>query len=76
MPTSRIRALVSFAAAMTVLLGLGACAAASSRPAADGPAPAEGRPLAIHFDNGAREYVHVYLIGHQAQRIAPRAHPG
>ena len=76
MPTSRIRALVSFAAAMTVLLGLGACAAASSRPAADGPAPAEDRPLAIRFDNGAREDVHVYRIRHQREWLLGRVEPG
>ena len=76
MPTPRIRALVSFAAAMTVLLGLGACAGASSRPAIDGPAPVEAHPLAIRFDNGAREYVHVYLIGHQREWLLGRVEPG
>lgn len=76
MTTRRIRALVSVAASMTVIATLGACAGATSRPAAAGPSPVEERPLSIRFDNGAREYVHVYLVGHQREWLLGRVEPG
>ena len=76
MPTRPIRALVSAAVAMTVITTLGACAGASSRAAVGGAAPVEGRSLSIRFDNGAREYVHVYLIGHQREWLLGRVEPG
>ena len=76
MLTPRIRALVSLAASMTMTVGLGACAAGSSRQTMDGPAPVESRAQAIRFDNGAREYVHVYLIGHQREWLLGRVEPG
>ena len=70
MPTLRRRALVSLAAT----LALGACFQAAStggRP----PSPDDGR-LALRFDNGGREYVHVYLIGEKREWLLGRVEPG
>ena len=72
---SRIRALVSLAATMTLAVGLGACATAPSRHL-DNPAPVESLAQTIRFDNGGREYVHVYLIGHQREWLLGRVEPG
>jgi hypothetical protein len=76
MTTPRTRALVSLAATMTITLALGACVRAPSRMALDGPAPMEGRSLAIRFDNDTREHVHVYLIGRQREWLLGRVEPG
>jgi hypothetical protein len=76
MTTPRIRSLVSLAAVLTVTLTLGGCLSAPSRLASDGPAPAEGAPLAIRFENDARDYVHVYLIGDQREWLLGRVEPG
>ena len=74
MPTLRRRALVSLVAAMTAALTLGACfQAASGR---GGPSPMGDGPLAIRFDNGAGEHVHVYLIGEKRQWLLGRVEPG
>jgi hypothetical protein len=72
MSTPYRRALVSLAATMTITLGLGACAGASS----GGPSYMEVRPLAIRFDNGGREHVHVYLISESRQWVLGRVEPG
>jgi hypothetical protein len=74
MPTLRRRALVSLVAAMTATLTLGACFQAA--PARDGPSPMSDGPLAIRFDNGAREHVHVYLIGEKREWLLGRVEPG
>jgi hypothetical protein len=74
MPTLRRRALVSLVAAMTATLTLGACFQAA--PARDGPSPTGDDPLAIRFDNGAREHVHVYLIGEKREWLLGRVEPG
>jgi hypothetical protein len=42
----------------------------------DGPSPADDDPLAIRFDNGAREHVHVYLIGEKREWLLGRVEPG
>jgi hypothetical protein len=76
MTTARIRALVSLAATMTMTVALGACARAASRPALEGPPPAEAHPLAIRFDNLGREYVHVYLIGERREWLLGRVEAG
>jgi hypothetical protein len=76
MTTPRTRSLVSLAAALTVALTLGGCAGAPSRLAGDGPAPTDGPPLAVRFDNDARDYVHVYLVGEQRQWLLGRVAPG
>jgi hypothetical protein len=76
MTTPRIRSLVSLAAALTLALTVGGCASAPAHPASDDLAPADGPPLAIHFDNDARDYVHVYLVGEQRQWLLGRVAPG
>jgi hypothetical protein len=76
MTTLRIRALVSLAAALTVTLTLAGCVSAPSRLAWDDPAPTDGAPLAFRFDNGARDYVHVYLIGTQREWLLGRVEQG
>jgi hypothetical protein len=76
MTTPRIRSLVSLAAALTVTFTLGGCASAPSGRAWDGPAPTDGPPLAVRFDNDARDYVHVYLIGDQREWLLGRVEPG
>jgi hypothetical protein len=76
MTTPRIRSLVSLAAALTVTLTLGGCASAPSRLAWDGSTPSAGVPLAVRFDNDARDYVHVYLVGEQRQWLLGRVAPG
>jgi hypothetical protein len=72
---SRIRALVSLAATMTLTVGLSGCATAPSHHL-DNPAPVESHAQTIRFDNGGREYVHVYLIGHQREWLLGRVEPG
>jgi hypothetical protein len=59
---------------MTATLTLGACFQAAS--ARDGPSPMGDGPLAIRFDNGAPEHVHVYLIGETRQWLLGRVEPG
>ena len=76
MTTPRIRSLVSLAAALTITLTLGGCASAPSRHARDESASTDGLPLAIRFDNDARDYVHVYLVGEQRQWLLARVAPG
>jgi len=74
--TPRIRSLVSLAVALTVTLASGACVSASSHHASDAPAPTDGTLLAIRFDNEAREYVRVYLIGERREWLLGRVEPG
>jgi len=57
-------------------LTLSACVAGPSRTASHGPAPVEAGPLAIRFDNGAREHVHVYLVGQRREWLLGRVEPG
>jgi hypothetical protein len=61
---------------MILTVALGACAGAPQRAALEAPPPAEARPLAIRFDNDAREYVHVYLIGERREWLLGRVEPG
>ena len=88
MTTLRTRAVVSLALTATAFrmtaitmtaLTLGACAGAPSHAAVEAPGPVEGVewfPLSIRFDNDAREYVHVYLIGDGRQWLLGRVEPG
>ena len=88
MTTPRTRAVVSLAVTATafrmtaitmIALTFGACAGAPSHAAVEAPAPVEGAewfPLSIRFDNDAREYVHVYLIGDGRQWLLGRVEPG
>jgi hypothetical protein len=61
---------------MTITLALGACVSAPSRPVLDGPISTETRPLAIRFDNLARQSVDVYLIGAKREWLLGRVAPG
>jgi hypothetical protein len=62
---------------MTILtLALGACASAPVRAASTGPAPIEARQLSLRFDNHARSYVHVYLVGEKREWLLGRVEPG
>jgi hypothetical protein len=74
MTTRRTRTIVSLAAGLS--LALGACVRGQARPAADAPLSLEERPLAIRFDNGAREHVHVYLIGEKGEWLLGRVEAG
>ena len=76
MTTPRTRSIVSLATALTLTLALGGCASAPSRLALNDPAPVDRAPLAIHFDNGARDYVHVYLVGAKREWLLGRVEPG
>lgn len=76
MITPRTRSIVSFAAALTVALALAGCAGTSSRRTSDGLAPTDELPLAIGFENAARDYVHVYLVGEKRQWFLGRVEVG
>ncbi|MEO6526967.1 MAG: hypothetical protein ABIP93_10110 [Gemmatimonadaceae bacterium] len=76
MPTPRLRTLVSLAAALTVTCALGGCAGATARQAPGEVAPAGGSTRSVRFDNGAREYVHVYLVGDKREWLLGRVEPG
>ena len=72
MTTPRIRAIVSLAATLV----LGACASATPPATWDGAPTAHDGALAFRFDNEAREYVHVYLIGDRREWLLGRVDPG
>jgi hypothetical protein len=72
MTTPRIRSLVSFVAALTFTLTVGGCASAPARLAVN----ADEQPLTFRFDNEARDYVHVYLIGTRQEWLLGRVEPG
>ena len=76
MTTTRSRRLVSIAATLTLTLALGGCAGNPSPRALNDPAPAAARPLSIKFDNEARQYVHVYLVGQSREWLLGRVEPG
>ena len=74
MTTPRIRSSVSLAAVLSFAIALGACA--PSRIASNPPAPAEGASVTLRFDNAARDYVHVYLVGDKREWLLGRVEPG
>ena len=76
MTTPRTPALVSIVVTMTVMLALGAGFRGASRPGQDPPALLDRGALAIRFDNDARQYVHVYLIGAKREWLLGRVEPG
>jgi hypothetical protein len=76
MTTTRSRSIVSLTAGLTLTLALGACAGNPSRSALNDPAPVAGRAPAIRFDNEARQYVHVYLVGENREWLLGRVEPG
>jgi hypothetical protein len=77
MTTPRTRSLVSLAAVLTAALALGGCVSAPSRLVLDAPAPAgDAPPAGVRFDNDARDYVHVYLVGQRREWLLGRVEPG
>ncbi|MEO8563086.1 MAG: hypothetical protein ABI601_13470 [bacterium] len=74
MTTPRSYSSVSLAAVLSLSLALGACA--PSRIASNAAASAEGAPLALRFDNAARDYVHVYLVSETREWLLGRVEPG
>ena len=76
MSTPKAGTLVSLTAALAMTLTLGACVAGPSRSTSNAPSPVEAGPLTIRFDNGAREHVHVYLIGQRREWLLGRVEPG
>jgi hypothetical protein len=75
MTTQYRRALVSLTATLTLTLALG-CARQSSRTVVDGASRMNARPFTVRFENEAREYVHVYLIGETREWLLGRVEPG
>ena len=75
MTTPRPRARVSLIVTMTVTLALGACAR-GAHPTLQSPPLMDHGSLAIRFDNDAREYVHVYLVGMKREWLLGRVEPG
>ena len=76
MTTPRPYVLVSRAAMTILTLALGACASAPARPALDQPSPVEAGQAGLRFDNLARSYVHVYLVGEKREWLLGRVEPG
>jgi hypothetical protein len=76
MTTQRPYTLVSRTAITILTLALAACTGSPSRMATYGPSPIEARALTIRFDNQARDYVHVYLIGQRREWLLGRVEPG
>jgi hypothetical protein len=76
MTTPSRRAFVSIAAALTITLALGACVRTPSRAVLHRQLTTDVHPLAIRFDNNAREHVHVYLLGARRQWLLGRVEPG
>jgi hypothetical protein len=73
MPTLSRRTLVSVIATATISLTVAACVQAAAH---GGRPPMDDVPLAIRFDNDAREHVHVYLIGEKRQWLLGRVEAG
>jgi hypothetical protein len=69
------RSIVSLTATITAL-ALGACVQRPSPPPGGDPTPVESYPLAIDFDNGTREHVHVYLTADRREWLLGRLEPG
>lgn len=76
MTTPRVHALVSLASTIVLTMALNACAGAPARARLDDLSPVEATPLAIRFDNQARDYVHVYLVGQRREWLLGRVEPG
>ena len=76
MTTQRPYTLVSRTAITILTLTLAACTGSPSRMATYGPSPVEARALTIRFDNQARDYVHVYLVGQRRECLLGRVEPG
>ncbi len=72
MTTPRIRSLVSIATALIVSSMVAGCASAPQRVASAAIEP----PITVRFDNEARDYVHVYLVGARQEWLLGRVAPG
>ena len=75
MTTPRPYVLVSRTAMTILTLALGACASAPARPTLE-PSPIEAGQVSLRFDNQARSYVHVYLVGQTREWLLGRVEPG
>ena len=79
MTTPSTRFLVSRVAALTLTLALAGCASTPAQlahDASDVSTPADEAPPVIRFDNDARNYVHVYLVGVRREWMLGRVAPG
>lgn len=76
MTTPRTRSLVSRVATLTLTMALAGCASVSVPLDHDLSASATEAPPTIRFDNDARDYVHVYLVGLRREWLLGRVAPG
>ena len=76
MITPRPYVLVSLAAMTIMTLALGGCAGGPSRSATEEPSPVAAAPHTLRFDNQARSYVHVYLVGEKREWLLGRVETG
>jgi hypothetical protein len=76
MTTPRAYHLVSRTAMMILTLALAACTSAPGRAAREAPSPIEATQVSLRFDNQARSYVHVYLVGEKREWLLGRVEPG
>lgn len=76
MTTTRPRALVSLVPIFVVGVLSVACGQGAYRSGLNAPATERARTLSIRFDNGARDYVRVYLIGARRQWSLGRVEAG
>ena len=76
MTTLRIRFLVSLATVLATTTLVSGCAGGPSTRASGTSSPSDALPFTIRFDNDARDYVHVYLVGESRQWLLGRVEPG
>src|SRR5262245_42727742 len=76
MTTSHTRTLVSLASVTIALRTLGACVQPSSQLRPDQAPVAVVRHRTVPFENNAKDYVHVYLVGDQRQWYLGRVEQG
>lgn len=76
MTTPRTRSLVSRVATLTLTMALAGCASVPVPLDHDLTASATEAPPTIRFDNDARDYVHVYLVGLRREWLLGRVAPG
>ena len=75
MTTPRIRSLVSLSL-VAVTLAVSGCASASLRQPADASIASDLPSPTVRFDNDARDYVHIYLVGSRREWWLGRVAPG
>ena len=74
--TTRTRAIVSRAAALTLALAVTACARNPSPVTREGTVAIPERLLTVRFDNEAQVSVHVYLVSEQREWLLGGVAPG